>query len=200
MSRSNAAAINRRVNIPTANQGGNIKHVSATSINQPPPSNVQQSSGFTLPQVISLIDTRLVTLEKFMRESKENSLSNQVSNSDYNQNNIQYNIQEKQNFSAIENVSVSDFNTIINEFNSRFELFAHEISEMKDIVLKLQSYTMDVNKILLEERNHVFSDLSNNQENSIQEDNNLANINEISENGNQTEAFDAESNNFESSN
>jgi hypothetical protein len=198
MSRSNAAAINRRVNMPTANQGGNIKPVSATSINQLPPSNMPQTSGFTLPQVISLIDTRLVTLEKFMRESKENPLTNQVSNSDYNQNNIQYNIQEKQNFTAIESVSVNDFNTIINEFNSRFELFAHEISEMKDIVLKLQSYTMDVNKTLLEERNHVYSDLSNNQENSIQEDNNLANTNEISEN--QTQAFDAESNNFECSN
>lgn len=200
MSRSNAAAINRRVNMPTANQGGNLKTVSATSVNQSPQSNIQQPSGFTLPQVISLIDTRLVTLEKFMRESKENSLSNPVSNSDYDQNNIQYNIQEKQNFTAIESVSVNDFNTIINEFNSRFELFAHEISEMKDIVLKLQSYTMDVNKTLLEERNHVYSDLSNNQENAIQHDNNLANTNEISDNEYQTEAFDAESNNFESSN
>ena len=30
---------------------------------------------------------------------------------------------------------------------------------MKDIVLKLQSYTMDVNKTLLQERINVFSDL-----------------------------------------
>jgi hypothetical protein len=179
MSRSNAAAINRRVNIPTANQPGNSKPSSATSFNQPQ-TNIQQPSGFTLPQVISLIDSRLVTLEKFMRESKENPLSN----NDFNQNNnIQYNIQEKQNFSAIESVSVSDFNTIINEFNSRFELFAHEISEMKDIVLKLQSYTMDVNKTLLEERNHVFSEITNSIENGEETTNNdsLETINENSE-------------------
>jgi hypothetical protein len=32
---------------------------------------------------------------------------------------------------------------------------------MKDIVLKLQSYTMEVNKTLMEERINVFSDLGN---------------------------------------
>jgi len=45
------------------------------------------------------------------------------------------------------------------EYNHRFEIFADEIANMKDIVLKLQSYTMDVNKALMDERIHVFSDL-----------------------------------------
>ena len=53
---------------------------------------------------------------------------------------------------------------ILNEINSRFELLAEEISNIKDIVLKLQSYTMDVNKTLLEERINVFSDLGNSQQ------------------------------------
>jgi len=45
-----------------------------------------------------------------------------------------------------------------------FTMFADEISEMKDIVLKLQSYTMEVNKTLMDERIQVFSDLNSNSE------------------------------------
>jgi hypothetical protein len=40
----------------------------------------------------------------------------------------------------------------INEFETRFEILAEEISSLKQIVLSLQSYTMDVNKVLMEER------------------------------------------------
>ena len=148
MSRSNAAAINRRVNIPSA-QSGNIKPSYTPNTSQQ--TNNPQPSGFTLPQVITVIDNRLVALEKFMRESKQNT------NIHKNENAIQYEIQEKQNSNSINNVSINDLNSIINEFNSRFELFANEISELKDIVLKLQSYTMDVNKILLEEREQLYS-------------------------------------------
>ena len=50
----------------------------------------------------------------------------------------------------------SDF---IEEMQSRYEILAREIVDLKDIVLKLQSYTMDVNKTLLEERIHILSDL-----------------------------------------
>lgn len=107
------------------------------------------ASGLTLPQVISIVDKRLVTLETFMRESKQNT----------------------------ENITVSRVNesepseeqvSWIEEFNHRFELLADEINNMKDIVLKLQSYTMEVNKTLLEERIHVFSDLGENKVENIE--------------------------------
>jgi hypothetical protein len=39
-----------------------------------------------------------------------------------------------------------------NEINNRFEILAREISDLKEIVIKLQSYTMDVNKVLLTEK------------------------------------------------
>jgi len=202
MSRSNAAAINRRVNIPSTSQSvNNLKPGYTPSNSQPSTpsqtsqaSQASQPSGFTLPQVISVIDNRLITLERFMRDSKQNP-SPPVYNPDIippnppnpdaatkTENNIQYNIQEKHNFNAIESVSVSDFNTIINEFNSRFELFAREIAEMKDIVVKLQSYTMDVNKTLLEERIQVFSNLNSSSENISNND--LANTNNEMENTN----------------
>jgi hypothetical protein len=96
----------------------------------------QQPSGLTLQQVISLIDSRLVKLEKFINEKQE-------TNTDSNES-IPYNI--------------------IEEFQQRFLVLAEEINLLKDTVLKLQSYTMDVNRTLLEERINVLSDLGNDGE------------------------------------
>jgi hypothetical protein len=45
------------------------------------------------------------------------------------------------------------------EFDEKFEVLANEIADLKDIVLKLQSYTMEVNKMLMEERITVLSDM-----------------------------------------
>lgn len=49
---------------------------------------------------------------------------------------------------------------LLDEFQSRFEMIATEISDMKDTVLKLQTYTMDVNKMLLDERIQILSDVN----------------------------------------
>lgn len=95
------------------------------------------NAALTLPQVIALFDARLIKLEKSVSEPKT-----MVSNKD----------------------SVELNQDILNEINNRFEILAEEISNIKDIVLKLQSYTMEVNKTLLEERINVFSDLGNTQQ------------------------------------
>jgi hypothetical protein len=52
----------------------------------------------------------------------------------------------------------SNITEVLDEFNSRFETMAVEIENLKNIVLSLQSYTMDVNKMLLEERVRILSD------------------------------------------
>lgn len=52
---------------------------------------------------------------------------------------------------------------IIQEYNMRFDIIAEEISVLKDTVLKLQTYTMDVNKMLLNERIQILSDMSTNK-------------------------------------
>ena len=44
-------------------------------------------------------------------------------------------------------------------FDEKFEVLANEIADLKDIVLKLQSYTMEVNKMLMEERITLLSDM-----------------------------------------
>lgn len=96
------------------------------------------ANGLTLPQVISIIDKRLINLESFAKNYKDSSSV------------------------SVETSDNSDITSdIILEFNSRFEILAEEIGNIKDIVLKLQTYTMDVNKTLLEERVNVFSELGN---------------------------------------
>ena len=134
-----------------------------------PQNNITQqpnvnSSGLTLPQVISIVDRRLTTLEQFMKDTKENGIV--ASN---NNNNSQI-LQEQ-----------PEQSTWIDEFNHRFEVLAEEMNNIKDVVLKLQSYTMEVNKTLLEERINVFSDLGNlnNNENITFDDinNDLTSVN-----------------------
>jgi len=110
-----------------------------TSTVAPPQQQSQESvntPGLTLPQVISLIDTRLITLEQFMKEQKTTSAP--------------------ANASVINSDATAQLHE---EYNHRFEILTEEIMAMKDLLLKLQSYTMDVNKALYEERIHVFSDL-----------------------------------------
>ena len=143
MSQSNAAAIRRRTNIPqspTPNVSNNMQQQQT----QPP------QAGLTLPQVIAVVDRRLILLETFMKETKESSDKKE-------------NIVMTPTGNSIDNdtpfVTEIELNTVIDEFNNRFEILATEINEMKDILLKLQSYTMDVNKMLLNERIQIFSDI-----------------------------------------
>jgi hypothetical protein len=141
MSQANAAAIRRRANPinNTPTTGANPAQAQAqdqTNVN---------SAGLTLPQVIAVIDRRLINLETFVKESKSQPFvqQQQVSLSPIAENSTQ-------------------FSELFEEYNHRFEVLADEIANMKDIVLKLQSYTMDVNKALMDERIHVFSDLGSN--------------------------------------
>jgi hypothetical protein len=111
----------------------------SSSASAPSPSIPASQSGLTLPQVISVIDTRLQNLETFMKEEKAKVARPEFS-------------REESNRQAVPT-------TVFDEFNHRTTLLAEEVANLKDIVLKLQAYTMDVNKMLYEERIHVLSDL-----------------------------------------
>jgi len=136
-----------------------------TTMPTPPSPGFQQtqsnpSMGLTLPQVIALVDQRLVVVETFMKNMQSSDTTGFVSES---------------------NVSLSDSNTnsILEELNSRYDLLAEEVINMKNIVLNLQSYTMEVNKTLMEERIRILSDVMEPIENSSVCDGNivLENIN-----------------------
>ena len=148
-----ASAKNRRAGIKPTNPIEN-----QVSPQQP------QQSGLTLPQVIALIDTRLVKLEKFMMEKGNENSQMQYTNNPMNQPG-----------SEIQDDIPSNMNEILEEFQQRFILLAEEINLLKDTVLKLQTYTMDVNKSLLEDRINILSDLGDSgdrfvlQENEVNE-------------------------------
>ena len=152
MSSANAAAKRRRVNLSTPSpqenfqpspqnyQSSQQKFQPSQQNFQPSPQNFQSSQQnfqspssqsassvqsstnpqglLTLPQVIALVDSRLIKLENKSNENIENN-----SNEEYFQ-----------------------------ESETRFEIMAQEIADIKQIVLSLQSYTMDVNRILMEEK------------------------------------------------
>ena len=132
MSSSNASAIRRRVGTPTvATQ--NQPASNATDKSQNTPQNTPNQ--MTLQQVISTIDKRLTQLETIATTTNNNNNNN--------------------------NNDSSDLPVIVDEFNSRFELIVNEINSLKDVVMKLQSYTMEINKMLVEERIRILSDLDN---------------------------------------
>lgn len=123
------------------------------------------NAGLTLPQVISIVDKRLTNLEQFMKEVKETGVSTN-NNDNITLSETSQELQEQPD--------------LIEEFNHRFEVLAEEIINIKDVVLKLQSYTMEVNKTLLEERINVFSDLgnlNNNANENITFNNDLTSVN-----------------------
>lgn len=93
-------------------------------------------SRLTLPQVISMLDARLVRLEKSQTSSQVAEQSTVIDTPEGS-------------------VSVSDY---VVEMDHKFGVLVEEITNLKDIVLKLQAYTMDVNKMLVEERINIMSE------------------------------------------
>jgi hypothetical protein len=159
MSQSLAAAKKRRAGIQPTDPVATSKQMSQNNMQgQSNTSNMQ--NGLTLSQVIQVVDKRLVILETFMKENKSNLIpqQNHVSFSDENKNNTN---------SSIENENMADFQEIVDEFNERFGMLAHEISDLKDIVLNLQSYTMNVNKMLLENRGVTTTDMEERVETNV---------------------------------
>jgi len=57
------------------------------------------------------------------------------------------------------NDSTSFDSKVIEEYNTRFDILANEIGELKDVILKLQSFTMEVNKSLYDDRIQIMSDI-----------------------------------------
>jgi oligoendopeptidase F len=159
MSNANASAKKRRAPIeqpPPPTNGLTNRNSSSNNGN----GTVTGATGLTLPQVISVIDNRLIKLEEFM---------NQTTTSD--------NLKSYDNTNQNSQVGFSIESELIDEFNTRFEILSHEINNLKDMLLKLQTYTMDVNKTLMDERVNVFSDFRRQKLNilhsDIQDDSNI---------------------------
>jgi hypothetical protein len=149
MSQGLAAARKRRA--PASLQPPNPPPTPSPSLQQQP----NPSMGLTLPQVIALVDQRLVIVETFMKNMQSSETPGFLPQS---------------NDVSIPNNAT---NPILEEINSRYDLLAEEVINLKNIVLSLQSYTMEVNKTLMEERIRILSDVMEPIENSSVGDGNL---------------------------
>jgi hypothetical protein len=139
---STVAAAKRRRAIPQSEPTNAFSPQNQPQAPRPgqPQSAGSPATGLTLPQVIALIDNRLVALERFMNETK----TNPVPNTQLLKSSSSTPIQEEE-YATSEELAEN-----IMEFDNRFQILATEIGNLKDIVLSLQKYTMDVNKMLLE--------------------------------------------------
>jgi hypothetical protein len=151
--RAESSAVSQN-SIPSASNPSVGPNTNASPNNSVNNTSRNPTTGLTLPQVISVIDTRLIVLENFMKETKQSSEnitmnSNPVSSLNTSNDSLNQGQDQDQAFQ----------NHVIEEFETRFDILAGEIADLKDIVLKLQTYTMDVNKTLLEERIHILSDI-----------------------------------------
>ena len=102
-----------------------------------PANNQPNPNQMTIEQVLKTMSSRIKTLELQITgmgniPNTNNNISDSISN---------------------------DISNIVDEFNNRFELLVTEMNTIKDTVLKLQTYTMEVNKTLYEDRVKILSDL-----------------------------------------
>jgi hypothetical protein len=102
----------------------------------PPPQQQQQQqippgARLSIPQVITMLDSRLVKLESATKSAVVTPV-------------------------AAANEVPTKF---MEDMESRFMMLAEEITTMKDVIMKLQAFTMDVNKTLFEERIQIMSEM-----------------------------------------
>ena len=120
-----AAAKRRRAGIQT-----NTQQVNTPPVNTPAPA---QQPKINLLEYLKNIENRMKDLESNTKSS------------DANFDNIQLEIETAEGKTQ---VSITDY---MESMDARFQMFAEEIALVKDTVLKLQSYTMEVNQKLLHE-------------------------------------------------
>lgn len=99
------------------------------------------AGGMTLPQVISLLDKRLINMETMMKTvtEKQQEHEGRLSGS-----------------TTLDPAAQGGDNQlpsaeVLGDIQERFEMMADEIANLKNIVMSLQSYTMDVNRMLLDQ-------------------------------------------------
>ena len=145
MSSSAAMARKRRGLTPPQPQSPPIVASNASSsMSQQIGQSSNGKGGFTINQAITLIDSRLKVLEDF-KHFQETLLMNKKDDKQINNNNNSHNTTVEQ---------LTDMcNQMTQEYEERFILLATEIHELKDMMLKLQSFTMEVNQSLVTDRN-----------------------------------------------
>jgi len=143
MSSSLASAKRRRAGIQSTQQPNPVAPAAA-----PAPAAVASAptnGRMSLPQLLNNLESRLKAVEVAKPETApEAPLSFTVTDPETG---------------TERKMSLSDYMT---DMDNKFFMLAEEITSMKDIIVKLQSFTMEVNKTLMEERVRILSDVPEN--------------------------------------
>jgi hypothetical protein len=152
---SNIEPGQRRINRSTENlQNEAVRQLhNPNSVPETQTESVDYKKPMSLQQVITVFDKRLLVLEKAIIDNNIEvpaTPTNSVNsvNTELTTNMIET-LREDFKITVTEQAS---------EFDYRTQMMAEEITSLKEIVMKLQSYTLDVNKMLMEERMQMFSD------------------------------------------
>jgi len=147
MSSSLASAKRRRAGIQSTQQPNPVAPAVAPAAAVAPavapaaPTNGRMS----LPQLLNNLESRLKAVEAAKPETvPETPLSFTVTDPETG---------------TDRKMSLSEYMT---DMDNKFFMLAEEITTIKDIVVKLQSFTMEVNKTLMEERVRILSDVPEN--------------------------------------
>lgn len=118
--------------------------------------NEKNNAGYTIHQIIDIFNKRIFALEKKMNDTND---------------------------AKMKTMNV-DMHTLVDEIEKRCEILAEEVINLKNIVLNLQFYTMNVNKMLLEEKMLQNENVDNdeNENNITEEEENIEfSINDVNE-------------------
>ena len=105
----------------------------------------------TTPPPVPMPNSQATTNNTTQPNSQKLTLTQYITTLDQRIKNIEDNVGKSD--------SINLDSKIIEEYNSRFEILANEIGELKDVILKLQSFTMEVNKSLYDDRIQIMSDI-----------------------------------------
>jgi len=142
-------------NVPTQfqpNQGQHFNpNVQPNQVNQSHSQPTNSKKPMNLQQVIAVFDKRILYLESRVQDhshDKPDSFAPPLSTTTkVDANEMQTMMQNMMNGMMQE--AMTEF---VSEYDHRYDVLANEIHQLKDMVMKLQTYTMDVNKMLIDER------------------------------------------------
>lgn len=150
--------VQRRTNIPQPGARQQIPPQQQPQQRTPMPETVDSQPNMQRPmslqQVISVFDKRLLHIEgHIIKNGSANNQTEKVDSSSITK-----------DMDSLKESIRKNLDGQFSEFDHRYQLLANEISNLKQIVLKLQSYSLEINKSLMDERNEILSKLNNVQE------------------------------------
>lgn len=119
----------------------------------------------TLIQVIGHIDARLIALESKVMNMNDTMIKvepTSVAPTTVSEPAITDEVLNSLvRLDEIDGIVQETLSTHVTEFDHRYQMLAGEIAELKLMFMKLQTYTLDINKTLFEERVQILSELGN---------------------------------------